>query len=74
MKNVITSEKIDGKTYYTAIYRGVEYCAGRLGDGWFVSSRRLSLGRHVGGGKYYANLVAVAAGCKAFLGLDMLAI
>ena len=70
---MIHAETIEGRTYYTATLRGVEYCAGQLGDGWFVSSRRLALGRrHIGGGKHYADLAAVAAGCKAFAGLEAL--
>lgn len=70
---LITASEIDGRTYYTATRNGVEYCAGQLGEGWFVSSCRLALGRrHIGGGKHYADLAAVAAGCKAFAGLDTL--
>lgn len=70
---LITASEIDGRTYYTATRAGVEYCAGRLGDAWYVSSRRLALGRfNTGGGKHYADLAAVAAGCKAFAGLDAL--
>lgn len=60
-------------TYYTATARGVEYCAHRNVAGWFVSSRRLSLGRfNTGGGKYYGSLQDLAEGCKAFAGLDVL--
>lgn len=69
----ITCELIDGVTYYTAIRRGVEYTAYKTSGGdWWVSSHRLALGRHIGGGKYYADLEAVAAGCKAFAGLAVL--
>jgi len=58
---------IDGSTYITATARGTEYTLMRLGDAWFVSSRRQALGRgHIGGGKYYNTLTEVAAGCKAF--------
>jgi hypothetical protein len=73
MNTIITASEIDGKTYYTATLRGVEYCASQIGGEWFVSSRRLGLGRrHIGGGKYYKDLSAVSAGCKAFSGIDVL--
>jgi hypothetical protein len=63
----------DGKPYYSATSRGVSYCAHELGGRWFVSSRRLALGRsNIGGGRYYETLADVAAGCKAFAGLDLL--
>lgn len=70
---LIQAEPIGSRTYYTTTARGVEYVAQELAGAWFVSSRRLALGRrHVGGGKYYPTLEAVAAGCKAFAGLDLL--
>lgn len=57
----------NGLKYISAEYRGTSYCLSRNGDGWFVSSRRLALGRwNMGGGKCYATLADVAAGCKAF--------
>ena len=72
-KPIITAEVHADQTYYTAIARGVAYCAHELGGKWFVSSRRLALGRfNTGGGKYYETLADVAKGCKAFAGLDML--
>ena len=58
---------IDGSAYITATARGTEYTLMRLSNAWFVSSRRLALGRsHIGGGKHYDTLAEVAAGCKAF--------
>ena len=58
---------INGSKYITATARGTEYTLMRLGDAWFVSSRRLALGRgNIGGGKHYDTLAEVAAGCKAF--------
>lgn len=72
--NMITAQAIEGRTYYTATARGVEYMASELAGAWFVSSRRLALGRrHIGGGKHYSTLADVAAGCKALAGLDLLA-
>jgi hypothetical protein len=70
---LITASEHEGKTYYTAVARGTEYCAFECAGQWFVSSRRLALGRsNVGGGRYYATLADVAAGCKALAGLDLL--
>lgn len=70
---MITAETHNDKTSYTAVSRGVSYNAFPCGDQWFVSSHRVALGRrHIGGGKYYPTLQAVAAGCKAFAGLDAL--
>lgn len=64
---MIRRELYDGKLYLTAEHRGTDYSLGRLGDGWFVATRRQSLGRrHIGGGKHYATLAEVAAGCRAF--------
>jgi hypothetical protein len=60
----------DGTFYYTTVRRGVSYCANfsnTVGE-WFVSSSRLSLGRHCGGGKYYKNL----DDCKPFAALNAL--
>lgn len=63
----------EGKLYITAQHRGTEYCLMRLGDAWFVGSKRLSLGRrHIGGGKHYATLAEVAAGCQAFGSVEQL--
>lgn len=71
---VITSEIIDGTTYYTAIRRGVSYLTYQTTSGnWFVATKRLALGRfNAGGGKYYDDLAALAAGCKAFADLPAL--
>lgn len=71
---VITSEIIDGTTYYTAVRRGVSYLTYQTtGGNWFVATKRLSLGRfNAGGGKYYDDLAALAAGCKAFADLPAL--
>ena len=63
----ITTETIDGTKYYTAIYRGTEYTLSANGcSGWFVATRRISLGRYQGNGKVFDTLSDVAAGCKAF--------
>jgi hypothetical protein len=64
----ITEEIIDGKSYYTVTSRGTVYCAYFVeSEGeWFVSTRRLALGKsNAGGGKYYANI----EDCKPFAGL-----
>ena len=68
---VITSETIDGTTYYSTVRRGVEYTAYLTSGGnWWLGTVRLALGRsHVGGGRYYPDLPALAAGCKAFADL-----
>lgn len=70
----ITAETIDGVTYYTTERRGVIYTANQTAGGnWWVSSHRKALGRmHIGGGRYYESLDALAAGCKAFAGLPIL--
>lgn len=63
----------NGILYLSATSRGVQYCLMPLGKAWFVSSQRLALGRHhIGGGKHYATLADVAAGCKAFGDLEAL--
>lgn len=69
----ITRETLDGVTYYGTTRGGVEYCAYlTTGGAWFVSSRRLALGRfNAGGGKYYNSLDDLAAGCKAFVALPL---
>lgn len=65
--NTATKTIINNSVYITATYRGTEYTLSRLCDAWFVSTRRIALGRwNMGSGKYYATLAAVAAGCKAF--------
>ena len=70
---MIQASNIDGTTYYSATARGVEYTAHLNAVGWFVSSRRIALGRsNIGSGRYYASLTALAAGCKAFASLDIL--
>lgn len=67
---MITQEVVNGRPCYCAVRRGVSYVASELGGQWFVSSRRLALGRwNTGGGKYYASLDEVSRGCKAFEGL-----
>lgn len=70
----ITRETIDGVTYYTTTRNGAEYCAYLTTSGaWFVSSRRLALGRfNAGSGKYYPTIDDLAAGCKAFAALPFL--
>jgi len=63
----------DGREYFTATARGVEYTASREADGWGVWSRRLALGRrNVGSFKRYASAAELAAACRAFRGLDAL--
>jgi len=55
----ITAEVIDGTKYITTIRGGVAYCAhfSTVMGEWFVSSRRLALGRfNTGGGKYVKNI------------------
>lgn len=70
---MIEQTTIEGRNYFTATARGVEYTAGRDSIGWGVWSRRLALGRsNVGGFKRYPSLEALAQGCKAFRGLDAL--
>lgn len=66
----ITKQEIDGKTYFSTVSRGVEYCASfteSVGE-WFVATHRLALGKHVGGGKYYKNI----GDCKVFAALPVL--
>lgn len=73
--NLIQASNIEGKTYYTAIARGVEYtaCESKVTNNWFVYTRRLALGRsNMGGVRYYESVEALAANCKAFAGLDVL--
>lgn len=72
MSNAINSAPIikDGD-YYTAVRRGVQYCAKfepSVGQ-WFVATHRLALGRfNSGGGRYYADI----SQCKAFAALPAL--
>ena len=70
MTNTTTAPTVsyhDAAPYVSAVRRGVSYCLHRHGEGWGVSSRRLSLGRsNVGGFKSYATLSDVAQGCAAF--------
>lgn len=69
----ITSKIIDGTTYYTTIRRGVEYFAYRTRRGdWWLGTNRLGLSRHIGGGRYYDDVDALAASCKAFVDLPAL--
>lgn len=70
---MIQQTTTEGRDYFTATRRGVEYTAMRQGDAWGVASRRLALGRsNIGGFKHYPTIEAVEAGCKAFSGLSML--
>jgi hypothetical protein len=63
----VTTDPKTGEKSATTIYRGSEYLLYMLCGEWFVAYRRLALGRgNVGGGRYYATLSDVAAGCKAF--------
>ena len=64
---------INGEVYISTQARGVKFTLMRNGDGWFVSTHRLALGRsHIGGGKHYATLQEVADCCKAFGGIGAL--
>ena len=67
----ITKTTEAGVDYFTTTRRGVEYCAYFMASAgrWFVSSRRLALGRgNIGGGKYYDRLEE----CPAFAALPTL--
>ena len=62
-----------GTKYITTEYRGTEYCLMFSSGSYGVATRRLALGRfNAGGYKHFANLEAVATGCKAFGGIDNL--
>ncbi len=62
-----TASIVDDTRYVTAVARGTEYTLMKQGSAWYVASNRLALGRsNIGGGKHYATLAEVAAGCKAF--------
>lgn len=68
----ITAETIDGTTFYSTERRGVIYTTYETIDGsWWVGTHRKSLGRHVGGGRYYVSLSDLANGCKAFAALPV---
>jgi len=70
---MIEQTNIEGRSYYTATARGVEYTASEDCIGWGVWSHRLALGRgNVGGFKRYASLAELSAKCKALAGLDAL--
>lgn len=70
---MIQKTTIDGCDYYTSTRAGVEYTAMKDSVGWGVASRRLALGRfNIGGFKRYPSLAALAEGCKAMRGLDLL--
>lgn len=74
MQAAYSTEVINGTKYVTTTSRGIEYTLQRLCGKWFVSSRRLALGRgNIGGGKYYATFDEVRDGCKAFAALPMTA-
>lgn len=67
----ITKTTEGGVDYFTTTRAGVEYCAYFMASAgrWFVSSRRLALGRgNVGGGKYYDRVEE----CKPFAALPTL--
>lgn len=68
---LISKQVIDGTEYFTTVKSGVEYCGyfcKSVGQ-WFVSTRRLALGRHnSGGGKYFNKI----DDCKAFAALPAL--
>lgn len=60
-------ELIDNKKYFSTTYRGTEYTLYEMCDSWFVSTKKISLGRlNAGGGKYFKTLADVCKNCKAF--------
>jgi hypothetical protein len=66
--------RIEGKKYITTVYKGTEYCLSMYGAVYGVQTNRVALGRfNAGGFKYYANLAAVAEGCKAFPDSELIA-
>lgn len=71
---IISAEIIEGTTFYSTVRRGVEYTAYRTpGGNWWLGTNRLALGRgHIGGGRYYSDIDALAAGCKAFADLPLM--
>ena len=71
---IITASTIDGTTFYTTVRRGIEYTAHlTAGGNWWLGTTRLALGRnHIGGGRYYSDIDALAAGCKAFADLPLM--
>ena len=74
MQTAITATITDGITYYSTTRRGVAYMAYQTRQGeWFVSTKRLALGRFSpGGGRYYPDLATLARECAAFSALPAL--
>lgn len=73
-QTVITTQTIQGVTYYQAERNGVAYMCYFTGQGeWCVQSQRLSLGRrNVGTFRHYKNLDLLASSIKAFSQLPQL--
>lgn len=72
---MISSEIIDGVTYYSAEARGVQYTLCQWRDGeWQLYSKRKSLGRMSPGTvRFFGSLEDVEKTCKAFHGIAQLA-
>lgn len=71
----ISSQIIEGTTYYSTVRRGVSYTAyySAITGTWQCLSRRLPLGRNsVGGCRHYDDIAQLASREKAFAGLDLL--
>ena len=58
----------NNKKYTITTQRGVEYLLNYcpIVEQWFVSTHRLALGRHAGGGRYYKTFGDVLMNCTAF--------
>jgi len=70
----ITTETINGTTYYVMVNRGVQYTIHftNFGD-WAVQSRRLSLGRNNPGTfKYFKTLEILESKVKGLFGISVL--
>lgn len=71
MSNIITTEILDGTTYYSTVYRGTSYTAFCDAWGWTVMTRRLSLSDSFGA-RHYRSLDELAAKCRALAALPAL--
>jgi hypothetical protein len=71
----ITTEIIEGTTYYIMTLRGVRYTISfdQLWEEWRVMSRRLSLGRmNTGSTRHFKTLADVEAKIKGLRGISAL--
>lgn len=71
---IIEKKIVDGVTWYTTTYRGVEYSLKRdnYGRGWELWSKRKSLGpMNVGNIRYFSTLDSLKKSTKAFSGLEL---